>query len=149
MTRQIVDLETGEISELQGFDDVEFLNRFARYEREMEEAIAWVSRYKQEAHRRLRESGASKLYGDGLEYHDQTTVDYDRSQLPALAEQFTPQQYTKSFTPEHESVIMVPSKWDMTQVKKAVKEKGLHTELAKLTFPGQPKGRLVIKETKE
>ena len=143
-----VNPETGEIilqttNRLLSIDDAKLLEDYAIAVDDELVASRRTGELKQEIHRRLEARGASKLYGDGLEYHDTTTKDYDRTRLGPILEQFTPAEKAKAVTPAHEETIQVEEKINMTQVKVGVKNHGLQEELEKLTFPGAARGKLV------
>ncbi len=141
-----VDTETREITEFQTMDDAEFLDNLAARKVMLEQRDILYGQAVQEAHRRLRETGAKKLYGNGLEYVDETKSEPNRSQIPPLMEYLTPAEIMKCKAVGHYAEpVWVEDKYDLTQVKKAMKDHGGDGQKAldNIYMPGAAKGKLV------
>ena len=151
MTQQIVDPGTGEVLDLP-MDDEILLRVFEAVQKEVTYSTHKLGLLEQEIHRRLRERGADKIYGKGMEYEDTSKPDPNRSKIPALMEYLTPDEVVKCLAPAHwdepKEPEWIEDKYDLTQVKKAIKDHGgeAQTALDAIYIPGAPKGRLVIKE---
>ena len=139
-----VNEKTGEITVLADLDDEALLAQH-------EVTSAWLDQFttqhgqeRQEIFKRLKETGAKKLYGKGLEFEDTTGLEYDRTQLAPIAEVFTPAELEKCLTPAHwTEPEWVEDKYNMTPFKTAVKNHGAQAALDRITFRGTPKGKLV------
>ena len=134
------------VSALPKLDDESFLRVFKLCEENLEQAARQLGLCKQDAHRRLRESGARKLFGNGLEYLDETKPEPNRSKIPALMEYLTPAEVIKCLTEAHlAEPVWVEDKYDLTQVKKAMKDHGGEGQKAldNIYMPGTAKGKLV------
>jgi len=141
-----VNEKTGEITVLADLDDEALLAQH-------EVTSAWLDQFttqhgqeRQEIFKRLRETGAKKLYGKGLEFEDTTGNEYDRTQIAPLMEFLTPPEKAKCKEDAHwTEPEWVEDKYNMTQVKKAIKDHGKDAQAAldRITFRGTPKGKLV------
>ena len=139
-----VDTGTGEI--LTSLDDEALLAGY-------QEADAWANQFttqrdqfKHEIHKRLRDSGAKKLYGKGLEYKDETKPEPNRSRIPPLMEYLTPAEIKKCLTKGHyPEPVWVEDKYDLAKVKQAIKDHGGEAQeaLDSIYMPGAAGGRLI------
>jgi len=148
-----VNQRTGELRKLIDLSDDDLLDEYKHTQTEVAKTMKQDGHVEQEIHRRLESRGADKLYGVGLEYVNETKSDPDRSKIPPLMEYLTPAEVTKCLTPAHweepQEPKWIEDKYDLTQVKKAIKDHGgdAQVKLDSIYFPGTPKGKLVRVET--
>lgn len=95
--------------------------------------------------KRAIESGATTVYGKGVNYVVTQKPDYQRDRLTPLLELLQPKESQECFTPEGYYESWHEAKWDMTKVKKYARAHGKEALdiVEAATFPGKPSGKLV------
>lgn len=107
--------------------------------------------------RRAAESGATTIYGKGMQFIIETKNETDWSKMPPVLEFLTPEEKAEAFKPEHNIMVpavpehekLIPAKWAVKNtVSKLARRHGDEALVAieAATFPGEKKGKLVRTE---
>lgn len=161
MTTNQVNPETGEIHDLpteweRKYSDEAAIHQYSFELEKLEVAKAKVGRWEQELMRRATESGATTIYGQGMNFVIETKNETDWSKMPPVLEFLTPEEKLEAFKPEHtitvpEHIIpeheeTIPAKWAVKgTVMKLLRRHGDEAIAAAdpATFPGKTTGKLI------
>ena len=124
-------------------NDEELIEEFAHVAAVSDEFRVQIGFMRMLITQRMENNNATVMRGSEHNVVGTTKTEYDYSILASLREYLDPEELKGMYTPEHDEVVRVPEKWNMTRAKKLLKLGAPYSEIindAKMTV-----GRMSIK----